>query len=104
MLTSLPLYYFSIFKAPVSIIKILEKKIRDFLWNDSEDSKRKHLINWDLVNTPTENGGLGLKSLQQFNNSMLAKWSWRYAIEREALWWKVITERHGVSASLLMDT
>ena len=32
MLSSLPIYYLSLFKAPISVINSMEKMIRDFSW------------------------------------------------------------------------
>ncbi|XP_026396728.1 uncharacterized protein LOC113291407 [Papaver somniferum] len=43
ILSSLPMYYFSLFKAPISIINILEKKMRNFLWDHyNSGSKCSH--------------------------------------------------------------
>ncbi|XP_026416323.1 uncharacterized protein LOC113311737 [Papaver somniferum] len=36
--TSLPIYYFSLFKAPATVIKTLEKKMRNFLWEHGAGS------------------------------------------------------------------
>ncbi|XP_026383511.1 uncharacterized protein LOC113279012 [Papaver somniferum] len=63
VLSSLALYFFSLFKAPVSITILLEKKIRDFLWNNSDDSNKKHLNNWSLTCTSINKGGLGFRVL-----------------------------------------
>lgn len=39
VLGSLSLYYFSIFKAPDSIISLIEKLRRRFLWGESDEKK-----------------------------------------------------------------
>lgn len=43
VLGSLPLFYFSIFKAPISIIDNLEKLRRRFLWGGSEEKQKNQL-------------------------------------------------------------
>lgn len=44
VLSSLPLYYFTVFKAPASVIDRLEKKMRDFLWGSDEEHKKSTLF------------------------------------------------------------
>ena len=40
------------------------------------------------------NGGLGVKCLPLLNKALLCKWSWRFAIEREAFWNQVIRGKY----------
>ncbi|XP_022014254.1 uncharacterized protein LOC110913739 [Helianthus annuus] len=42
VLQSLPSYYFSLFKALVGVVNVLEGLIRRFLWGGSEDVKKVH--------------------------------------------------------------
>ena len=39
--------------------------------------------------------GLGVLNLVLFNKSLLGKWLWRYAMERNALWRRVIDTKYG---------
>lgn len=74
--SSLPLYYFYLFKAPISIINILEKNMSDFLWeHNNSGSKYSHLINWKMVMATKERGGLGVLNLRLMNQAFIAKWS-----------------------------
>ncbi|MFS7931420.1 putative RNA-directed DNA polymerase [Helianthus anomalus] len=59
VLQSLPGYYFSIYRAPVTVIKDLESKIKKFLWSNTEGRKSMHWVNWDRVALPKSKGGLG---------------------------------------------
>lgn len=43
VLNSLPLYYFSLFRAPKKVIDLLEKIRRRFLWGGDEDKKQNSL-------------------------------------------------------------
>lgn len=47
---------------------------------------------------PKENGGTGVVDLSVKNSALMAKWSWRYAVERDALWRKVIDAKYGSRA------
>lgn len=49
VLSSIPTYYLSLFKAPVVICKSIERLMRNFLWNDSGNQKESHLVRWNLV-------------------------------------------------------
>lgn len=40
----IPIYYLSLFKAPVIVYKIIEKKMRKFLWEGSYDKGGSHLV------------------------------------------------------------
>ncbi|XP_026420154.1 uncharacterized protein LOC113316148 [Papaver somniferum] len=51
---SLPFIYL----APASVLKILSKKMRNFLWEHDSGSKISHLVLWDLVLAPISRGGL----------------------------------------------
>ena len=56
---------------------------------------KPHLVRWELVCLSKAKGGLGVKSLSLLNKTLLAKWNWRFANEREALWNKVIRGKYG---------
>ena len=43
-LSSIPLYYLSLFRIPVSVTNTLEKLKRDFLWSGAGDERKDHLV------------------------------------------------------------
>ncbi|KAJ0511407.1 putative reverse transcriptase zinc-binding domain-containing protein [Helianthus annuus] len=94
VLQSLPGYYFSIYRAPVTVIKDLEVKIKKFLWGNSEGSRSMHWVKWDRVALPKANGGLGLSKLLTINLALLSKWGWRYKTEENSLWKRVVEALH----------
>ena len=55
-----------------------------------------HLVNWSAVCANMRQGGLGISSLVALNKTMLGKWSWKFAIERNSLWKQVIIDKYGV--------
>uniref|UniRef100_A0A2N9EFL4 Reverse transcriptase domain-containing protein n=1 Tax=Fagus sylvatica TaxID=28930 RepID=A0A2N9EFL4_FAGSY len=72
------------------------KKIqRNFLWGTSEEVAKFHLVNWNMVCSPYSHGGLAIKNLRRFNEALLGKWLWRFGVERDALWRKVIIAKYG---------
>lgn len=53
VLSSVPIYMFSLFAAPMKVIKALEKVIRDFLWDPSDTKKGYHLVAFNKMRTPS---------------------------------------------------
>ncbi|KAF5764949.1 hypothetical protein HanRHA438_Chr15g0710101 [Helianthus annuus] len=94
VMETIPTYYFSLFKAPVKIIKQLEAKRRSFFWGVSEDKNKMCCVKWEKVTRPKEDGGLGLTPLRDTNIALLSKWWWRFKLEKNALWRKVIEAIH----------
>ena len=95
-LASIPVYQMSIFRMPKSVVKRLEKLQRDFLWGGGSTGRKIHLVIWKVVCTQKEKGGLGIRRMGSFNKALLGKWVWRFAVEKDVLWKKVIGVKHGL--------
>lgn len=96
-ISSLPMYYMSLFPIPKGIIDKINKLQRQFLWSGNSGKTVLALASWDLLELPKIFGGLGCSSLLNRNLSLLFKWIWRYLHEPHALWHKIITEKYGYS-------
>ncbi|RVW24649.1 putative ribonuclease H protein [Vitis vinifera] len=94
-MASMPLYQMPIFRMPKSVARRLEKLQRDFLWGGGNLERKVHLVNWEVVCTEKEKGGLGLRKLVPLNKALLGKWIWRFACEKENLWKQVLLEKYG---------
>ena len=93
-LASIPIYLLSLIRIPKSVAKRIEKLQREFLGGGSLEGKA-HLINWKLVCSPKEEGGLGIRKIDLLNKALLGKWIWRYAYEKDNLWKTVIGVKYG---------
>lgn len=95
VLSSLPVYFMSLFDMPKSVELKLERIMRNFLWNDIKGHRKLHLVKWDVICRRKRNGGLGVKKLRIMNYALLVKWLWRFANESEALWRRIVEEKYG---------
>jgi hypothetical protein len=93
-LSNFPIYFLSLFPIPVSVAKCIEKIQRDFLWKGLGEDFKFHLVKWDTICSPISNGGLAVRNLKLFNEALLGKWLWRYGLEREALWRRVVDGKY----------
>lgn len=64
VLSSIPIYYMSLFKMPICIAKYVEKLMRDFLWEGMDSGTNSHLVKWEVVGRSKSNDGLGAGSLK----------------------------------------
>ncbi|KAJ9691389.1 hypothetical protein PVL29_013542 [Vitis rotundifolia] len=94
-LASIPIYLLSLFRMSKIIAKRLEKFQRDFLWGGGSLEGKVHLINWEVVCSQKEKGGLGIRKIDFLNKALLGKWIWRFASEKDNLWKRVIGVKYG---------
>jgi hypothetical protein len=101
VLTSLPVYALSFFKAPSGIISIIESIFNKKNWGGSADNKKISWIAWSSVCLRKEYGGLGVRQLREFNSALLGKWCWRLLVDRDGLWYRVLAARYSEEAGRL---
>ena len=52
-------------------------KVIDFLWGSMSEKKRMHLVGWNEIVKPKEEGGLGIQAARAKNITLLSKLNWR---------------------------
>ncbi|XP_071704786.1 uncharacterized protein [Rutidosis leptorrhynchoides] len=103
VLNSLPLYYFSLYRASPCVIKLLERVRRSFFWGGSGEGNNISWVSWENVINYFGNGGLNLGSLKAKNLALLGKWWWSFKIETDSLWVKIIRSLYGINGGLLLE-
>lgn len=96
VLSSIPSYYLSLFKAHVAVCKSIERLMRNFLWKDSGNKNGSHLVRWDIVTCSKEKGELGIDKIKTTNEALLGKWIWRYLLEPKQLWSSLIDAKYSI--------
>ncbi|XP_024636145.1 uncharacterized protein [Medicago truncatula] len=51
-----------------------------------------------------EVGGLEVRRISEFNSALLGKWCWRLLVEKESLWYRVLSSRYGEEGGNLLDS
>lgn len=77
--------YLLFVSVPSSITKRFEKVQRDFLYGGMGEELKYHLVDWESISAPIQQGGLGIRPVVPFNQALLGKWLWRFATEEEGL-------------------
>jgi hypothetical protein len=72
-----------------------------FFFFGSVDHRKITWVDWNSVCRSKEVGGLGVRRIREFNTALLGKWCWRMLLERESLWFKVLSARYGMEEGRL---
>ncbi|GKA92683.1 RNA-directed DNA polymerase, eukaryota, reverse transcriptase zinc-binding domain protein [Tanacetum coccineum] len=88
VLSSLNVYWASMFVLPNHICSSIDKILKDFLWSSDEGRKGFSSIAWKDVCRPKSQGGLGLRTMKMMNESLMIKYLWNLVSRKESLWVK----------------
>lgn len=95
VLSTLPIFQFSLLLTPCRIKSAIAQELWRFLRQGGRtNSKRFHLINWNIIKAPKACGGLGIKDPSIFNIALGSKILWRLVIGKNEWWKKVIVHKY----------
>lgn len=61
-----------------------------FMWGESDNSRKLHLIDWNTVSMPMERAGLDISKLEDLSAGLIVKWIYSFANERDSFWGRVV--------------
>ena len=79
-------YWCQMFILPKKVISCINSICRSFLWFGTADSHKPRLVNWKAVCKPKKVGGLGIRNLYIWNQSVVGKMAWHIHMMKESLW------------------
>uniref|UniRef100_A0A803Q693 RNase H type-1 domain-containing protein n=1 Tax=Cannabis sativa TaxID=3483 RepID=A0A803Q693_CANSA len=92
---SLPTYVMSVFLLPVGVCKEIESLMARFWWKSSwNQNKGISWMSWSRLVKQKFDGGMGFRSLRDFNIAMLCKQGWRLIINPNSLVRQVFKVRY----------
>ena len=91
ILSSMQVYWASVFILPKAVIREINKLLKRFLWCQGEVAKGRAKVSWDNICKPKDQGGLGIKNLQIWNEVLIMKHLWNVAAKKDTLWVKWIS-------------
>ncbi|XP_035830140.1 uncharacterized protein LOC110901221 [Helianthus annuus] len=86
VLSSIHVYWASVFILPAKIIKELESIMKWFLWGFGTASKGRAKVAWKEVYLPKAEGGLGIRRITDVNKSLMAYHIFSILSGRKSLW------------------
>ncbi|KAJ1689310.1 hypothetical protein LUZ63_013465 [Rhynchospora breviuscula] len=98
VLSTIPIFFMSVFKLPAWVIRSIDRIRRDFIWKGAvHPAKGVHLLSWDRVCLPKNLGGFGLINLTLHNLSLLLRWWWRIHDNPTSQWGTITRILYGNS-------
>lgn len=101
VLSAMPTYAMSCFKLPQSLCKRIQSALTRFWWDSSPENKKMCWVAWNKMAKPKQFGGLGFKDINNFNDALLAKLSWRILTNPQCLLAKILAGKYHKHSSFL---
>nr|GFA71449.1 hypothetical protein [Tanacetum cinerariifolium] len=92
-----PIYNLSIYKAPITVLKEMERIRSNFFKGADNNDRKISWVSWDKLLASKKVGGLGVSSYYALNRALILKWVWRFVSQDGSLWFRVIQALHGTS-------
>jgi hypothetical protein len=86
VLNSIQMFWSSIFILPKKVVKAIEQRFNQFLWKGQEGGRGGIKVSWDQVCLPKQEGGLGLKKVEDWNKAAVMKHIWNLFTQAGSLW------------------
>lgn len=82
---------------PKGCLRDIQTLQRQFVWGDTENKRRVHMVKWDTMTLPKHLGGLGVRNLLRMNEACLMKLGWAFRAGGDSLWCQVLHGKYGAA-------
>ncbi|XP_073003515.1 uncharacterized protein [Typha latifolia] len=93
-LLAIPTYWLGSIWLPDSVLDSITKRARSFLW-DKANGRGMHLVSWETVSKPKEEGGLAIRDLRKARTAHLGKLALKVLNQEEVPWIRLLTAKYG---------
>ena len=94
VVAAIPTFPMSFYLLPKGLCKKISSTTSNFWWGSGPNSKGMHWISWDKLCLSKKEGGIGFRSLEEFNIALLAKQLWRLEHNPNSLLTRVLKGRY----------
>ncbi|XP_042495183.1 uncharacterized protein LOC122074441 [Macadamia integrifolia] len=85
LISGMPSHNFSVYWWSSSLLNIMGRWMRNFIWSGDPETAKGVTINWDSICKPKQEGGLGIRRLRDVNKALLCKHVWNIRHSSSAL-------------------
>ncbi|GJX75386.1 hypothetical protein Tco_0313981 [Tanacetum coccineum] len=82
---SMHVFWASVFMLPSCVLLDIEQLMRGFLWCQGSMRNGNSKVAWEVVCLPKDEGGLGIRRLEQFNKALMVSHIWKLLSLKESL-------------------
>ncbi|KAF5815287.1 putative RNA-directed DNA polymerase [Helianthus annuus] len=86
VLSSITIYWASLYILPVAISEEIERLLSGFLWNQGRGSKGMARVKWEDICMAKCQGGLNISSLKIQNVALMSKHIWNVLSNKDSIW------------------
>lgn len=94
VISAMPSHIMQCTSLPTRTCNAIDRICRNFLWGSTEDTIKIHLVNWETVTLPREEGGLGITRARERNLALLGSLAWRTQ-EDNCPWARILRGLYG---------
>ncbi|XP_018463709.1 uncharacterized protein LOC108834892 [Raphanus sativus] len=92
--SALPVLPMSVYQLPKTVISGLSSEMARFWWDGLAFKRKIHWMSWEKLCLSKEDGGMGFRELECFNQALLAKQAWRMIQFEDCLMARVLKGKY----------